>query len=144
MWYGLSDVQLSQRLSRDLPFWRFCRLKLSGGVPDATTLGRFRFRLAAHDLWELPLGEANRQLEAQRIAMTEGRISIADATPVEAARSGRGRRKDGAAVRDPEAGLHVKKDSRGRMKSTYGYSARTGFDEKSRQRTQAPSGTRAS
>ena len=48
--YGLSDVQLSQCLSRDLPFRWFCRLALGGGVPDATTLGRFRSRLAKHDL----------------------------------------------------------------------------------------------
>ena len=114
---GLSDVQLSQRLSRDLPFRRFCRLELGGGVPDATTLGRFRSRLVKHDLWELLLGEVNRQLEEQHIAVTEGRIHIVDATPVEAARSGRGKRKDGAAVRDPEAGLHARKDSRGRMKA---------------------------
>ena len=75
------------------------------------------------------MGEVNRQLEEQRIVMTEGRIHIVDATPVEAARSGRGQGKDGAAVRDPEAGLHARKDSRGRMKSAYGYSARTGVDK---------------
>ena len=127
---GLSDVRLSQCLYRDLPFRRFCRLELGGGVPDATTLGRLRSRLVKHDVWELLLGEVNRQLEERRIVTTEGRISIVDATPVEAARSGRGKGKDGAAaVRDPEAGLHVKNDSRDRMKSTYGYSARTGVDE---------------
>ena len=96
---GLSDVQLSQRLPRDLPFRRFYRLELGGGVPDATTLGRFRISLVKHDLWELLLGEANRQLEEQRIAMTEGRIDIVDAAPVEAARSGRGKGKDGVATR---------------------------------------------
>ena len=57
---GLSDAQLPQCLSRDLLFRRFCRLELGGGVPDATTLGRFRSRLVKHDLWELLLGEANR------------------------------------------------------------------------------------
>ncbi len=129
VWYGLSDVRLSQCLYRDLLFRRFCRLELGGGVPDATTLGRFRSRLVKHDLWELLLGEVNRQLEEQRIVMTEGRINIVDATPVEAARSGRGKRKGGTAVQDPEARLHVKQDSRGRMKSAYGYSVHTGVDE---------------
>ena len=100
VWYGLSDVQLSQCLYRDLLFRRFCRLELGGGVPDATTLGRFRSRLVKHDLWELLLGEVNRQLEEQHIVMTEGRINIVDATPVEAARSGRGKGKDGTAVRE--------------------------------------------
>ena len=129
VWYGLSDVRPSQCPYRDLPFRRFRRPGLGGGVPDATTLGRFRSRLAGHDLWELLPGGADRQLEEQHIVMTGGRINIVDATPVEAARSGRGRRKDGAPARDPEAGLHVKKDSRGRVKGIYGYSVHTGVDE---------------
>ena len=49
--------------------------------------------------------------------MAQGRVNIIDATPVEAARSGRGKGKDGKRVRDTEAGLHVKRDSRGRMKA---------------------------
>jgi len=73
------------------------------------------------------LGEINRQLEAKNIVMTEGRINIIDATPVEAAQSESG--KGGQAKRDPEAGWHVKKDSRGRVKSTYGFSVQTGVDE---------------
>lgn len=129
VWYRLSDVQLAQCLYRDLLFRKFCRLELGVGVPDATTLGRFRSRLVAHDLWELLLEEVNRQLEARHIVMTEGRINIIDATPVEAARSGRGKGRDGVPVRDSEAGLHVKRDSRGRMKSVYGYSVHTGVDE---------------
>ena len=126
--YGLSDVRLSQCLCRNLPFRRFCRLEFGGGVPDATTLGRFRSRLVKHDLWELLPGEANRQLEEQGVAMTRGRVDIVDATPVEAARSGRARRKDGKRVRNAEAGLHAKRDSRGRMKSACGYPVRAGVD----------------
>jgi IS5 family transposase len=57
-------------------------------VPDATTIGRFRQELVEHDLWEILFGEVNRQLEAKRIIMTEGRINIIDATSVEAAQSG--------------------------------------------------------
>ena len=129
VWYGLSDVQLSQCLCRDLLFRRFCRLELDGGVPDATTLGRFRSRLVQHDLWERLLGEVNRQLEERGVVMAQGRVNIIDATPVEAARSGRGKGKDGKRVRDAEAGLHVKRDSRGRVKSTWGYSVHTGVDE---------------
>jgi hypothetical protein len=34
-------------------------------------------------------------------------------------------------TRDPEAGWHVKADSRGTLKSTYGYSVHTGVDEDS-------------
>jgi len=49
---------------------------LGGEVPDASTIGRFRQKLVEHDLWEVLLGEVNRQLEAKRIIMTKGRINI--------------------------------------------------------------------
>lgn len=133
IWYRLSDVELAQTLFRDLLFRKFCHLELGGDVPDATTIGRFRQQLVEHDLWEVLLGEVNLQLEQKHIIMTEGRINIIDATPVEAAQSGsrksKGKGKEGKPVRDPDAGWHVKKDSRGRRKSTYGYSVHTGVDE---------------
>ena len=129
VWYRLSDVQLSQCLYRDLLFRKFCHLELGGDVPEASTLGRFRNQLVEHDLWERLLGEINGQLEAKSIILTEGRINIIDATPVEAAQSGSGNGKDGKPKRDPDGGWHVKKDSRGNLKSTYGYSVHTGVDE---------------
>ena len=61
--------------------------------------------------------------------MTRGRINIIDATPVEAAQSGPGNGVDGKLKRDSEAGWHVKNDSQGNNKSTYGFSAHTGVDE---------------
>lgn len=129
IWYRLSDVELAQTLFRDLLFRKFCHLELGGDVPDASTIGRFRQKLVDADLWERLLGEVNRQLEAKHIIMTEGRINIIDATPVEAAQSGSGKGARGLPKRDPEAGWHVKADSRGNMKSTYGYSIHTGVDE---------------
>jgi len=91
VWYRLSDVQLSQCLYRDLLFRKFCHLELGGDIPEASTLGRFRNHLVEHDLWECLLGEVNRQLEAKNIILTEGRINIIDATPIEAALSGPGK-----------------------------------------------------
>lgn len=129
IWYRLSDVELAQTLFRDLLFRKFCHLELGGSVPDASTIGRFRAKLVEHDLWETLLGEVNRQLEAKHIIMTEGRINIIDATPVEAAQSGPGKGADDQLKRDKDAGWHVKADSRGNMKSTYGYSVHTGVDE---------------
>jgi IS5 family transposase len=102
---------------------------LGGDVPEASTLGRFRIRLVEPDLWDRLLGEINRQLEAKKIIMSEGRINIIDATPIEAAQSGSGKGKNGKPPKDSEAGWHVKQDSRGRLKSTYGYSVHTGVDE---------------
>jgi IS5 family transposase len=129
IWYQLSDEQLAQCLFRDLLFRRFCRLELDGDVPDATTIGRFRTKLVEHDLWELLLGEVNRQLEARHIIVTEGRINIIDATAIEAAQSGPGKDKNDKPTKDAEAGWHVKADSRGRNKATFGFSVHTGVDE---------------
>ena len=129
IWYKLSDVQLAQALYRDLLFRKFCHLELGGDVPEASTLGRFRTRLMEQALWEPLLNEINRQLEAKHIIMTEGRINIIDATPIEASQSGSGKGKNGQPTKDSEAGWHVKQDSRGRQKSTYGYSVHTGVDE---------------
>lgn len=129
VWYKSSDVQLSEMLFCYLPFRKFCHLELGDAVPDASTLGRFRNQLVKHDLWEHLLSEINAQLESKNIIMTEGRINIVDATPVEAHQWRSGKKKDGTAKRDPEAGWHVKQDSRGNIKSTYGYSVHTGVDE---------------
>ena len=85
MWYRLSNVELSQWLYCDLLFRKFCHLELGGDVPEASTLGRFRDQLVEHDLWERLLGEINSQLEAKSIILTQGRINIIDATPIEAA-----------------------------------------------------------
>lgn len=129
VWYRLSDVQLAQSLYRDLLFRKFCHLELGSSVPEASTLGRFRNHLVEQGLWETLLNEINRQLEAKNIIMSEGRINIIDATPIEAAQSGPGKGANEQATRDPEAGWHVKNDSRGQKKSTYGYSVHTGVDE---------------
>jgi len=129
VWYRMSDVQLAQALYRDLLFRKFCHLELGGNVPEASTLGRFRTQLVEHDLWDRLLGEINRQLEAKNIIISEGRINIIDATPIEAAQSGPGKGKNGHPKKDAEAGWHVKNDSRGNKKSTYGFSVHTGVDE---------------
>lgn len=129
LWYQLSDVQLAQCLYRDLLFRKFCHLELGGDVPEASTLGRFRTQLVEHGLWDRLLAEVNAQLESKNIIMTKGRINIIDATPVEAAQSGSGNGVDGQPKRDSEAGWHVKNDSRGNKKSTYGFSVHTGVDE---------------
>jgi transposase, IS5 family len=56
-------------------------------------------------------------------------VDIIDATPIEAAQSGPGKGVDDSLTKDEEAGWHVKQDSRGELKSTYGCSVHTGVDE---------------
>ena len=80
-------------------------------------------------LREVLLVEVNRQLEEKHIIMTEGGINIIDATPGEAAQSGRGKDASDEPKRDKDAGWHVKAVSRGYIKSTFGYSVHTGVDE---------------
>ena len=88
IWDRLSDAELAQTLFRDLLFRKICRFELGSDVQDATTIGRFCQQLVEHGLWDILLGEVNRQLEAKHIIMTEGHINIIDTTPVEAAQSG--------------------------------------------------------
>jgi transposase, IS5 family len=102
-WYDLSDVKLSAQLARDLLFRKFCRLELDQGVPEASTLGRFRAQLG--DRLEAVLAEVVAMLEEARVILAEGRVAIVDATVVEAARSGR-------PSGDPEAGASVKATGR--------------------------------
>ena len=73
---------MAQLLFRDLLFRKFCHFELGGDVSDATTIGRFWTRLMELGLWEVLLGEVNRQLEEKHIIMSEGRINIIDAIPV--------------------------------------------------------------
>ena len=126
---SINDQQLASSLVRDLLFRRFCRLELSSDIPDATTLERFRQQLVDHDLWEKLLGEVNRQLEEKHIIMTEDRVNIVDATPVEAAQSGPGKGIDGNPTKGMNAGWHVKQDSRGKLRSIYCHSVHTRVDK---------------
>ncbi|MDP0563396.1 MAG: hypothetical protein QS721_14155 [Candidatus Endonucleobacter sp. (ex Gigantidas childressi)] len=61
--------------------------------------------------------------------MSEGRINIIDATSMEVVLSGSGHDKSGKPTKDPEAGCHVKNDSRGNKKSIYGFSVHAGVYE---------------
>ena len=122
-------MQLAQCLYRDLLFREFCHHELGGNIPEASTIGHFRTQLVEHDLWDHLLAEVNNQLEAQNIIMTQGRINIIDATPIEGSRSGSGNGADGQPKKDPDAGWYVKNDSCGRKKSNYGFSVHTGVDE---------------
>ena len=129
IWYRLSDVQLAQSLYRDLLFRKFCCLELGGQVPEASTLGRFRTQLVEHDFWERLLGEINRLLEAKSIIMTEGVSILSMRRQLKRRNRDQAKIKEGQPKRDPEAGWHVKKNSRGLKKSTYVFSVHTGVDE---------------
>jgi len=122
LWHDLSDVKLEAQLARDLMFRKFCRLELDQGVPQASTIGRFRIALEKSGRLEAVLAEINTQLSSQNVILQEGRVAIVDATVIEAAQSGI--RKG-----DPEAGSHVKVNAKGKMQAKWGYQAFLNIDE---------------
>ena len=61
---------------------RFVGLKLSGPLPDETTILNFRHLLGQHSLGQVLLGEINAHLESQGLKLREG--TIVDATIIEA------------------------------------------------------------
>ena len=123
LWHDLSDVKLEAQLARDLMFRKVCRLELDGGVPQASTLGRFRIALEQAGRMEAVLGEVNAQLARANVILEEGRVAIVDATLVEAAQSG-------LAHPDPEAGSHVKTNAKGQNQAKWGYNASLGVQSR--------------
>ena len=75
---------------------RFVGLKLSGALPDETTILNFRHLLERHSLGEGLLREINAHLESQGLRLREG--TIVDASIIEAPSSTKNR----AGERDPE------------------------------------------
>lgn len=117
-----SDVQMEALLARDLLFRRFCGLSSEQHPPSHDTISRFRRKLAAAKLWDNLLDQLNAQLMTKGILIQAGQVSIMDATIVEA-------HQVQGKTRDKEAGWCVKKDSRGKDTSTYGYKIHGNCDE---------------
>jgi IS5 family transposase len=128
-WYGLSDPGLEKQLARDLMFRRFINLGLSEGVPDHSTIWRFRNTLTKLGLLDSLLLEVNRQLSAKGLYIKAGEVSIVDATVIEAKQSRPRKGKDGENTQDSEAGYNVKVAANGKKTSTYGYKAHVNVDE---------------
>jgi IS5 family transposase len=128
-WYGLSDPGLEKQLARDLMFRRFINLGLSEGVPDHSTLWRFRNTLTKQGFLDALLSEVNRQLSAKGLYIKAGEVSIVDATVIEAKQSRPRKGKDGGNTQDSEAGYNVKVAANGKTTSTYGYKAHVNVDE---------------
>ena len=101
---------------------RFVGLKLSGPLPDETTILNFRHLLENHKLGQGLLDEINAHLEFQGLRLREG--TIVDATIIEAPYSTKNR----AGERDPE--MHqTKKGNQWHfgMKAHIGVDADTGI-----------------
>ena len=96
MFYNLSDPGMEDLLYEAESVRRFVGLRLSGPLPDETTILNFRHLLEEHQLGEGLMKEINRHLESQGLRLQEG--TIVDASIIEAPSSTKNR----AGERDPE------------------------------------------
>ena len=122
LFYNLSDPGMEDLLYESDPVRRFVGPKLSGPLPDETTILNFRHLLENHKLGQGLLDEINAHLESQGLWLREG--TIVDATIIEAPYSTKNR----AGERDPEMHQTKKRNQwRFGMKAHIGVDADTGI-----------------
>lgn len=96
-WYGLADEALEDALYDSQALQGFARIDLAAdGVPDATTLLKFRRLLETHDLCKGLFAAINADLTARGLLLREG--TLVDATLIAAPASTKNQEKK----RDPE------------------------------------------
>ena len=95
LFYNLSDPGMEDMLYEVESVRRFVGLRLSGPLPDETTILNFRHLLEEHALGQSLFEEINRHLESQGLRLREG--TIVDASIIEAPSSTKNRAGD----RDP-------------------------------------------
>jgi IS5 family transposase len=96
-WYGLADEALEDALYDSQALQGFARIDLAAeGVPDATTLLKFRRLLETHDLCQGLFAAINADLTARGLLLREG--TLVDATLIAAPPSTKNKEKK----RDPE------------------------------------------
>lgn len=96
-WYGLADEALEDALYDSQALRGFARMDLAAeGVPDATTLLKFRRLLETHNLCKGLFTAINADLTARGLMMREG--TLVDATLIAAPPSTKNKEKQ----RDPE------------------------------------------
>src|ERR1022692_390819 len=96
-WYGLADEALEDALYDSQALRGFARIALAAeGVPDATTLLKFRRLLETHDLCQGLFTAINADLTARGLLLREG--TLVDATLIAAPSSTKNRERK----RDPE------------------------------------------
>jgi len=90
---------------------------------------RFRNFLQKEGLLDSMLERINTQLARASLIMTQGSISIVDATVIEAKQSRAKKNKQGKNTQDSEAAYATKKSADGKSKTTYGYKLYANADE---------------
>jgi transposase, IS5 family len=96
-WYALADEALEDALYDSQALQRFARIELGAeGVPDATTLLKFRRLLEKHDLCKGLFAAINADLAARGLLLREG--TLVDATLIAAPSSTKNKKRE----RDPQ------------------------------------------
>jgi transposase, IS5 family len=121
-WYCLSDAGVEEAVDDRLSFRRFCGLPLDEGVPDHSTVWRFRQELQRHGLSDALFSEIARQLDARGLVVRSG--TLIDASIVDAAVRPPPLKEGTVSERDVDAGW-TKKNG----KSRFGYKAHVAVDE---------------
>ena len=96
LFYNLSDPGMEDLLYESDPVRRFVGLRLTGPLPDETTIVHFRHLLEKHSLGQGFLEEINTHLDSQGLKLREG--TIVDASIIEAPSSTKNRTRE----RDPD------------------------------------------
>lgn len=128
-WYNLSDPACEKQLARDLLFRRFAGLSIDDGVPDHSTIWRFRTTLHKEGHLQPLLNLINDQLNARGVLIKTGQASIIDASVIEAKNNRPNKNAKGENTQDKEASYNVKVASDGKQKTTYGFKAHINVDE---------------
>jgi IS5 family transposase len=96
LFYNLSDPAMEDALYEIESMRRFAGLRLSGKLPDETTILNFRHLLERHNLGKKLFDTMNKHLSAEGLTLKEG--SIVDATIIAAPTSTKNKKGE----RDPE------------------------------------------
>ena len=83
-WYNISDREVVAEAADRISFRLFLNLDIDRQPPDDTTLVRFRNRLDENNIYDKLMTKLEKQLIRSGLKIAEGRITIVDATLVEA------------------------------------------------------------
>ena len=87
--HGLSDSRLADELGDRLSFRQFIGLGLQDGIPDESTIRRFKAALEERGLGERLFLELRRQMDAHGVSLRRGRLVDAELVKAPGERRGR-------------------------------------------------------
>jgi len=108
-WYNLSDRAVVAEAADRISFRLFLKLDIDKQPPDDTTLVRFRNRLDENGIYDKLMTKLEKQLADSALKINEGRITIVDATLIEAYTRPKSDDPSHLEQHDPGAGITYRK-----------------------------------